>query len=142
METQQAEGAKRVGRVTAAGGITLAASLVTGAGVAHANTFTVSTLDDSGSGSLRAAITAANANPDADTIVFASGLSGTIHLTTSYFASASDLDIHTPVDIQGPGPGQITVTNDLAGYRIAYVHPGPHETATISGLTLTGGNSG
>src|SRR5437870_4605068 len=46
------------------------------------STFTVTNLADSGTGSLRAAITAANANPGPDTIQFAHGLHGTIGLTS------------------------------------------------------------
>jgi hypothetical protein len=40
--------------------------------------FKVLNLNDSGAGSLRAAVAAANANPGADTITFASGVLGTI----------------------------------------------------------------
>lgn len=40
---------------------------------AAANTYTVTTIADSGAGSLRAAITSANANPGSDTITFAIG---------------------------------------------------------------------
>src|SRR5215471_18454892 len=43
--------------------------------------FRVTTLADSGPGSLRAAVTQANAHPGADTIAFDDGLSGTIALT-------------------------------------------------------------
>src|SRR5262249_3442311 len=46
------------------------------------STFTVLNLNDGGSDSLRAAIAAANANPDADVIRFANGLNGTIALTS------------------------------------------------------------
>jgi hypothetical protein len=45
---------------------------------AQAATFTVSTTADSGAGSLRQAITDANAAAGADTIVFAAGANGTI----------------------------------------------------------------
>jgi hypothetical protein len=90
------------GGTAAAGGALLGlASFGTGA---QAATFTVTNLDDSGAGSLRQAILDAEANGDADTIVFQSGLSGTIQLTTG------NLEIFYSVDIQGPGADLITVS--------------------------------
>ena len=46
------------------------------------STFTVTNMNDSGPGSLRAAVLAADAHPGPDTINFKPGLSGTIRLTT------------------------------------------------------------
>src|SRR5437016_3839555 len=60
------------------------------------STFTVLNLNNSGQDSLRAAITAANANPNADVIQFANGLHGTIPL-------ASELGITSDLTIAGPG---------------------------------------
>jgi hypothetical protein len=89
---------------------------------------TVTTLDDSGTGSLRAAIEDANAN-GGGTISFAPGLTGTIPL-------ASDLpDITESVTITGPGAASVTV--DANGFRAFYVDE--VVTLTISGLTLTDG---
>jgi hypothetical protein len=68
------------------------------------STFTVSNTDDSGPGSLRAAIAAANVSPGADTIVFADGLRGTIKLTSG------ELAITDSVAIQGPGADALTVS--------------------------------
>src|SRR2546423_4597323 len=88
--------------MAAAGGLTLAASLITGAS-ADAATFTVTSLSDSSTtapydpGTLRNALYQANQNPDADTIVFASGLSGTINVGNSGALVAS-----SATDIQGP----------------------------------------
>src|SRR4051812_19595146 len=59
------------------------------------STFTVLTLLDSGPDSLRAAVVAANANPGADTIDFAT--TGTIALTSG------ELDISDSLTINGPG---------------------------------------
>src|SRR5262249_25417647 len=59
------------------------------------STFTVTNLLDSGDGSLRAAVAAANANPGADSIDFA--VTGTITLTSG------ELDITDSVTINGPG---------------------------------------
>ena len=59
------------------------------------STFTVTNLLDTGPGSLRAAVTAANANPGADVINFA--VTGTIALTSG------ELDITDSLTINGPG---------------------------------------
>src|SRR6516164_4826570 len=59
------------------------------------STFTVTNLLDTGPGSLRAAVTAANANPGPDAIDFAT--TGTIPLTSG------ELDITDSLTINGPG---------------------------------------
>jgi parallel beta-helix repeat protein len=92
-------------------------------------TFTVTNLNDSGGGSLRQAILAANAAPGVDTITFKPGLSGTITLTTGEMA-ISDSAI-----IAGPGAGIITISGNNAS-RIFEANG----TVGISGLTLTQGN--
>src|SRR5947207_15969266 len=61
------------------------------------STFTVTTLADSGPGSLREAVTSANAAAGADIVQFAHGLSGTINL-------ASQLDVTDDLTINGTGP--------------------------------------
>src|SRR5262249_12683391 len=58
--------------------------------------FHVTTLADSGPGSLRAAVAQANAHPGADAIVFESGLAGTIALT------GGELDVTDDLKINGP----------------------------------------
>ncbi|HVS39628.1 MAG TPA: hypothetical protein VMS17_28990 [Gemmataceae bacterium] len=68
------------------------------------STFTVTNLADSGPGSLRAAITAANAHPGADAIDFAHGLHGTIGLTSG------QLSITDNLSIAGPGENKLTVS--------------------------------
>src|SRR4051812_14239999 len=65
------------------------------------STFTVTNLLDSGAGSLRAAVAAANANPGADTIDFAT--TGTIALTSG------ELDVTDSLTINGPGESALTV---------------------------------
>lgn len=68
-------------------------------------TFTVTNLNDAGTGSLRAAVTAANSNTStADDIVFGAGLTGTITLTTL------QLTIQGPVTITGPAGGAPAIT--------------------------------
>ena len=93
-------------------------------------TFMVTNLADNGPGSLRQAILDANANVGYDIIQFASGVSGTITLTSG------ELDITDAVDLQGPGSGVVTVSGNNAS-RVFSVSA----NATISGLTITGGNS-
>ena len=72
------------------------------------STFTVLNLNDSGPGSLRAEVAAANANLGADTIAFANGLSGTIRLTSG------ELLITDSVAINGPGADQLSVSGNNA----------------------------
>lgn len=89
----------------------------------------VSNLNDSGAGSLRAAILV---TPSGGTINFVAGaLSGTITLTTGEIAFAKSLTL------VGPGANNVTVSS--AGSRIFNLTGGGN-TFTVSGLTLTGNN--
>src|SRR6185295_7397479 len=67
-------------------------------------TITVTNLNDSGAGSLRQAITDANANANNDTIGFLSTLQGTISLASSLPT------LSTNIKINGPGARLINVT--------------------------------
>src|SRR5262245_7519191 len=67
------------------------------------STFTVLNLADSGVGSLRRAVLAANAAPGADAIAFAAGVHGTLSLTSGELVVTDDLTI------TGPGVGRLTV---------------------------------
>ncbi|MEK6278208.1 MAG: choice-of-anchor Q domain-containing protein [Actinomycetota bacterium] len=123
-------------QLATAGSLTLGAGLLTGAS-AEAATFTVQNLNDTGSNSIGAALDGNNLNnnqPTVDTVVFASGLSGTIFLNN--FA----LGVYEPVDIQGPGAGQISIYEGVGGYspifNIDQTTAG--DPVTISGLTLYG----
>ena len=93
-------------------------------------TFTVINIADSGAGSLRQAIVDANGNSGSDIIQFDSGVNGTITLTTG------ELAITGAVDLQGPGSSIVTVSGNNSS-RVFYVSA----NATISGLTISGGNS-
>lgn len=73
---------------------------------AHAATFTVNNLNDSGSGSLRQAILNANGVTGDDLIVFQSGLSGTIALTTGLLLIDSNLTVN------GPGTSQLAISGN------------------------------
>src|ERR1700722_6813923 len=92
----------------------------------HAATLTVTNLNDSGSNSLRAQIAAANSG---DTIVFQSGLTGTITL-------ASTLTVSQSLTIQGAGANVITVSGNNA-MQVFNISSG---TVGISGLTIADGN--
>ncbi|HVS34636.1 MAG TPA: Ig-like domain-containing protein [Gemmataceae bacterium] len=98
------------------------------------NPIMVTNVNDNGAGSLRAAITAANAaggNPEID---FQAGLSGTINL-----ASALP-DFSANIKLVGPGAGTITVARDpnaATTFRIFTVDA--NTTCFIGGLGITGG---
>lgn len=112
--------------------LSLVGAFVLGASAteAHAATYTVSNLNDSGAGSLRQAIQKANAKFDADTIVFASNVRGTIAL-------ASELTLSEGVTITGPGAKVLT----LSGQHKTRLFNVSNSISTISGLTLTQGSA-
>jgi hypothetical protein len=106
----------------------LVAGVLTMAGVgSYATTRTVTSLADSGAGSLRDAIAASAAN---DTINFA--VTGTITLTSG------ELLVSNSVTIAGPGPSNLAVDGNAAS-RV--FHTGLNTTVSISGLTITNGNA-
>jgi len=96
----------------------------------------VTNTNDSGTGSLRQAITDANANAGSDSITFLAGLTGSITLLTAL------PDLSTPMSINGPGALLLTVRRSSAGgtpsFRILNVQGG--NTITISGLTIANGS--
>jgi hypothetical protein len=93
---------------------------------------------DSGDGSLRAAILAAEANPGADVIQFARQVRGTITLTTG------ELDIRGDLTIDGPGANRLTVSGNDAS-RVFDVAGGGDTsgaiTVAIVGLTVAHGRA-
>lgn len=102
---------------------------------ARAATFTVSTLADAGSGSLRAAVALANAAPGDDSIRFQPGLQGTIQL-------ASEILITDSVTIDGPGQALLIVAGSASSriFRLARAG-GPRTTTVLSGMTLDNGHA-
>jgi len=134
-------------QLAAGASLTIGATLA-GGGIAHADTFTVSNLNDSGPGSLRQAITDANLNgnaPTVDDVVFASGLSGTIDVGSTVLGGPYGLYPETPMNIQGPGADKVTLRGvpgiDYVVFVGAYNGASPDDPITISGLTITGGSA-
>ncbi|MEO9474579.1 MAG: Ig-like domain-containing protein [Cyclobacteriaceae bacterium] len=103
------------------------------------STFTVTNINDSGTGSLRQAITDANDNGEGlDIINFSEDVSGTILLNSQLPV------ITTALTINGPGEEVLSVSGQNA-YRILFINS--TGDVTISDLTLTegrahGGNAG
>ena len=107
------------------------------AGPAAAESWTVTNLNDSGSGSLRQALNSINLSPDVfSTVVFQSGLTGDINLQ-------SPLVIFHPVAITGPGADKIALNGGGTQQIFAANETGitPPFTLTIADLTLKGGHS-
>jgi hypothetical protein len=133
-------------QVTAGATIAMGASLVA-TGSVQAATFTVSNLNDEGSGSLRQAILDANQNGiGSDDIVFASGLTGTINVGST---AGNGLYALTAMNIQGPGADKITLQGDSAsidyvvytGTDASFYGASAGDPVSLSGLTITGGNA-
>jgi hypothetical protein len=107
-------------------------------GRALLSTWTVNSLDDSGDGTLRWAITQANQNNGADIINFS--VTGTITLQSAL----PDLSDTTGLtDIGGPGASSLTVARSSAAgtpdFRIFTVDGGAD--VQLVGLTITGGSA-
>jgi MYXO-CTERM domain-containing protein len=117
----------------AATGAAIALGLGLHASEAHANTFTVTTTSDSGAGSLRDAVGQANANAGAD-VVDATGISGTITLTSGEIVISGEMTLN------GPGSSSLTISGGNTG-RVMRVQTASFLPVTISGLTITNGNS-
>lgn len=101
---------------------------------AHGATFVVRNLNDSGAGSLRAAIALANASPGAD-VVDASTQSGAINLL-------APLPILTnTLEIRGAGADKLSVRRQSsAAFRLFSIDA--RASVSLSGLTISGGGGG
>ncbi len=97
------------------------------------STLTVTNVNDSGAGSLRAEIAAAHNNV---TIVFDPSLDGqTITLTRG------ELVLNKSLTVQGPGAGSLAISG--GGFsRMLEVDQAKKQNVTVSGLTITGGSAG
>jgi hypothetical protein len=89
------------------------------------STYTVTSLADSGPGSLRAALASGD-----DTVAFAKGLHGAINLTSG------ELLVTNSVTINGPGAKKLSVSGNDAS-RVFELATGLN--VTISDLTITHG---
>ena len=127
---------RAAGAALTAGSAALAATAaLAGPGAAPAGavaqTFTVSSTDDAGPGTLRQAVLDANANPGDDTIVF-TGLA-TFNLIT---LTTGQLTVTDNVDIQGMG-GTVWGGDTTRVFYLAVP-----DQVSISGLTIAHGNTG
>jgi uncharacterized repeat protein (TIGR01451 family) len=119
-------------------GLTAGAVLGMG-GVAHATDFTVTNLSDGAApgptGSLRKAISDANANPGADQILFDSSLSGRVLL------NQASIPITDALTITGPGADTLAVDAYYGLGRIFTINPTvAGDPVSISGLSLAYGH--
>jgi hypothetical protein len=96
------------------------------------STFTVTTLADSGPGSLRQAIVSANAEAGPNRIIFASGLHGAIVLTTGALGLAKS------TEIDGPGAELLSVSGGNAG-RVFEIEKSAN--VTIHRLSIANGRA-
>ena len=101
-----------------------------GANPAQAATLTVTTLANSGAGSLRAQIAAA---APGDTIVFASNLTGSIVLTSG------ELGVSKSLTIEGPTANALTLSGNNSS-RIFNIS-GSGTVVTLSSLTISNGRT-
>jgi hypothetical protein len=123
------------------------------------STLTVTSTSDSGSGSLRAEIAAAQSG---DTIVFSPTLSssssskppygGTTSTPASITLTSGELDLTKNLTIQGPGAGQLTISGTgststtqhgrktTTTTRSRVFEIAQNATVTLSGLTISNGN--
>ena len=111
-------------------------AVLAGAGPAAAATFTVTNTNDSGPGSLRQALTDANAAAGADDIAFTVVPPATISLLSALPAVTS------PLTITGLGASNLTIRRDpgaAADFRIFDIKASAAPEVTITGVTLTNG---
>jgi hypothetical protein len=100
-------------------------------------TLTVSSLADTGSGTLRAAITAADGGAAKNSYVidFTPNLTGTITLESALPALSNN------ISLDGPGASSLTVQRDPNAVSSFGIFAVTHGTVGIAGLTIAGGNT-
>ncbi|MCP4289483.1 MAG: DUF4347 domain-containing protein, partial [Gammaproteobacteria bacterium] len=101
--------------------------------------YIVKNTNDTGTDSLRQAIADSNASAGADTIAFASSISGTIN-------AGSKMQITDDLTIIGPGADRLTVNGGGSNNPIFHIYSGSYDdtpkTAKISGLKITNSGTG
>lgn len=108
---------------------------------AHAATYTVTNANNAGAGSLRDAISQANANPGADTIDF--DTAGVFSTSQTITLGGGQLVVTGAVTIDAPSATskRVTVSGDNASRVLSVQLPGAG-TVTLKHLTLRSGNPG
>jgi hypothetical protein len=100
---------------------------------------TVTSLADSGPGTLRAAIQTADSGSHSDKYTISFAVTGTINLLTPL----PDLNSSSNITIQGPGASNLTVEPAAgASFSSAIITVDSGTTASLSGLTVANGNAG
>ena len=99
-------------------------------------TFVVTTTSDTGSGSLRWAVGLANSDPAADTIIFDSTVFANLQTITLGGSQIELSDTAGATTITGPAAG-VTISGNNTS-RVFQIDA--NVTATLSGMTITGGN--
>src|SRR5262249_19472175 len=98
---------------------------------------TVSSLADSGPGTLRCAILTANTGGHSDKFTISFGVTGTIDLQSPL------PDLNNNIAIQGPGAASLTIERAAGvSFSAAIVTVDPGQTASLSGLTIANGDAG
>ncbi len=111
----------------------LCTALIAGAPCAHAATFAVTSLGDSGAGTLRDAITQANQAAGADTITFQFAAPGTITLI------GGELTVTDSLTLTGPGAARVTLdANQGRAFHLVNANASD-KTFAISGMTIVNG---
>lgn len=117
----------------------LATGIVTGLAITvapttYATTYTVTNINDSGPGSLRAAITQANSDAIPPTVIaIPSTVTGTITLTTG------EVYITHAMTVQGPGASKLSVSSGGSG-RVLHVSTVSGALVSLSGLRIADGS--
>lgn len=96
--------------------------------------FVVINLNDSGPGSLRDAISQANANAGPDVITFLKGLTGVLPVS-------SQLSISDTLTVKGPGPSKLSLDGGFGTrvFSVTDLNDQVDSLLTISGLTFVNG---
>jgi len=112
----------------------------------QAATYTVTNLNDAGSGSLRAAIIAADSHLGPDSIVFSSGVSGTITLASGPLQHGHNNwdyeDANGDLIITGPGKETLAINGNGGSAVLEAWLFGDDSSLTLSGVTLRNADVG